>query len=259
MVDRETTVRVLLERHGTSFSEAAGIDLAQDRPATVWSWYLTCLLLSARISSALAVRAARAYLQEIGRSVRATEQASWEQRVRVLNANGYARYDERTSAMLGETAAAVRQRYGGDLRRLRDEAEGDPDRLHRLLQRFKGVGRVGANIFCREMQVAWDELYPFVDADTAEISERLGLGRRPETVLKDVARQDVPRLLAAMLRAERADDLEAVRSGRPPSPGDPRAVLERLSLARLRSLAREADLSGRSRMNRDELLAALSA
>ncbi|MFW5933787.1 MAG: hypothetical protein ACOCT8_03555 [Actinomycetota bacterium] len=258
-MSRETTVWVLLERHGMSFSEAADIDLTQDRPATVWSWYLTCLLLSARISSDLAIRAARAYLREIGRSVRATERATWEQRVQVLNANGYARYDERTSAMLGDTAAAVRERYGGDLRRLRDEAGGDPDRLHGLLQQFKGVGRVGANIFCREMQVAWDELYPFIDGDTAQISERLGLGRRPETVLKDVARQDVPRLLTAMLRAKRADDLEAVRAGRPPSPGDPRAVLERLSYARLRSLARDADLAGRSRMNRDELLAALSA
>lgn len=252
------TIAALLERHGIAFSEQAGIDLTVDRPATVWSWYLTCLLLSTRISSELAVRAARAYLRDIGRGVAATERAGWQRRVDVLNANGYARYDERTSSMLGETAAAVRERYGGDLRRLRDEADGDPARLHRLLQQFKGVGKVGADIFCREMQVAWDELYPFVDDVTAGVAERLGLGRRPETVCKGVDRRDVPRLLPALLRADKADDLAAVRAGRAPAAGDPRAVLERRSRDHLQRLARDAELPGRASMSREELLAALS-
>lgn len=256
---RAETVDALLERHGTSFSQEVGVDLTEDTPSALWSWYLTCLLLSARISSDLAVRAARAYLRTIGRGVRATEKATWEERVEVLNANGYARYDERTSSMLGDTAAAVRERYGGDLRRLREEAAGDPSRIHSLLQQFKGVGRVGADIFSREAQVTWEELYPFVDDVAAGIADRLGLGRRPATVLKGVPREDVPRFLAALVRADRVDDLDAVRAGRPPEPGDPSAVLERLTRSELYELAGQVDLTGRSSMSRQQLVDALSA
>lgn len=67
---RADMVRALLERHGTSFSQDVGIDLTEDTPSTFWSWYLTCLQLSARISSDLAVRATRAYLRAIGRAER---------------------------------------------------------------------------------------------------------------------------------------------------------------------------------------------
>ena len=257
-MSRDDVVTALLARHGTSFSEAAGVDVTHATPASTWSWYLTCLLLSARISSDLAIRASHAYLRTIGRGVRATAEASWQHRVDVLNANGYARYDERTSAMLGDTAEAVLDRYGGDLRRLRHEADGDPGRIHRLLQQFKGVGRVGADIFCREVQVVWTELAPFVDDAAAAIADRLGLGRRPATVLRGVDRPDVPRFLAALVRAERSDDLAAVRSGRPPSPGDPAEVLDRLTRTRLYELAQDEGLGGRSSLSRAELVDALS-
>lgn len=255
---RQDRLDAVLARHGTSFAEEVGVDLRDPRPADLWSWYLACLLMSARISTDLAVRATRAYLDQIGRSVRATAEATWKQRVDVLNANGYARYDERTSAMLGDTADAIEERYGGDLRRLREEADGDPDRVHRLLQQFKGVGRVGADIYCREVQVAWDELYPFVDPVAADVAASLGLGRTPKAVAGLVARTDLPRLLAALVRAKRAKDLDAVRDGQPPSPGGPRTVLARLSRRELGDLAKQADVRGRSSMTRDDLLDALA-
>ncbi len=48
--------------------------------------------------------------------------ASWADRAEVLNGAGYARYDERTSTMLGQTAELLLRDYGGDLRRLRERA-----------------------------------------------------------------------------------------------------------------------------------------
>lgn len=256
---RDDRVTALLERHGTTFAHDVRVDLSgEPGPSDVWGWYVACLLMSARISADLAVRAARAYLAEVGPTVGATAQATWKQRVDVLNANGYARYDERTSRMLGETADAVLDRYAGDLRRIRQDAEGSPDRIHELLQQFKGVGTVGADIFCREIQLAWDELYPFVDEAAAGVAGELGLGRSADTLAGLVPRRDLPRFLAALVRADQADDLDAVREGRSISVGDPEAVLDRLTRAQLYQLARKDDVPGRSSMDRAELLEALA-
>lgn len=252
-------VHALLDRHGTTFAEEVGVPLDEPGPAELFSWYVACLLMSARISSQQAVRAARAYLRDIGRTVRATARSSVQDRVDVLNANGYARYDERTARMLGETAELVLERYGGDLRRLRTEADGDPTRIRRSLQQFPGVGRVGSDIFCREVQVAWPELYPFVDRLAAKVAAELDLGCSTGTIVDLVPRRELPRLLAALVRATHANDLAAVREGRPVSAGDPRAVLRWRTRAELYGLAREADLHGRSRMTRAELLDALAA
>jgi hypothetical protein len=41
----------------------------------------------------------------------------------------------------------------------------------KLLKEFKGIGDVGANIFCREAQIAWDELYPFADRKALVVSQ----------------------------------------------------------------------------------------
>src|SRR5207248_1977231 len=82
-------------------------------------------------------------------------------RARVLNESGYARYDERTSTALADTAQLIVDRYGGDLRRLRRAADRDPTVERRLLKQCKGIGDVGVDIFFREAQRTWAELYPF--------------------------------------------------------------------------------------------------
>lgn len=208
---RQDRLDALLTRHGTSFAEEVGIDLRDPRPAELWSWYLACLLMSARISTDLAVRATRAYLDEIGRSVRATADATWKQRVDVLNANGYARYDERTSAMLGETSALVLDRYGGDLRKLREAADCDPAKERRLVKECKGIGDVGADIFFREVQAAWPELHPFADRRALSAAERLGLGSDADTLAGLVSGPgEFARLVAALVRVDLGDDHEAV-------------------------------------------------
>jgi hypothetical protein len=94
----------------------------------------------------------------------------------VLNQAGYARYDERTSTILADTSALLLDRYGGDLRRLRAAAGHDSAAERRLLKEFKGIGDVGVDIFFREAQRAWSELYPFADRRALQAAGRLGLG-----------------------------------------------------------------------------------
>lgn len=50
-----------------------------------------------------------------------------------------------------------------------------PDRERELLTKFKGIGQVGDDIFFREVQVAWDELYPFANKKAIAAAKKLDL------------------------------------------------------------------------------------
>jgi hypothetical protein len=136
--------------------------------------------------------------------------ATWEQRTRTLNEAGYARYDESTSRMLGDTAGMLVERYGGDLRRLREAARRDVGRERSLLKQCKGLGDVGVSIFFREVQLAWDELYPFADERALDAAGRLGLGSDAQALAKQVPKQEFPRLVAALVRVGLAKDIDGV-------------------------------------------------
>jgi hypothetical protein len=164
---REVT-SALLERHGTTFAEELGIDVAKGTPSPLFRLLCASILISARIGHRLAISAAQALERNGWRTANALAASSWKERTRALNRAGYARYDERTSTMLGDTAEYALERYGGDLRRLREEAERDPAAERRLLREFKGIGDVGVDIYFREVQVAWDELRPFADRRALE-------------------------------------------------------------------------------------------
>jgi hypothetical protein len=136
--------------------------------------------------------------------------STWQQRVGVLNEAGYTRYQERTSTMLEDTARLLDERWGGDLRRLREEADREPAVERKLLKEFKGVGDVGVDIFFREVQAAWDELHPFADRRALSSARRLGLGSSGDELARQVSRKDFVRLVAALVRAELAGDHDAV-------------------------------------------------
>lgn len=221
-VRRDAVVRVLLDRHGTTYLDDVGPKL-KDSPAPLFGLLILSLLLSARISSGIAVAAARALRREGWTSAAGMAGATWADRTRVLNRSGYARYDERTSRMLGDTAAALQERYRGDLRRLRAEADCDVRALRKLLTGFTGIGEVGASIFLREVQGVWDEVYPFVDE-----RERGREAARPTVERARPRRSRVARGLPAPGR--RVHPLVARQGrGRHPAAG---ADLERPSLRR---------------------------
>lgn len=195
-------VQALLARHGTTFAEAAGIRLA-DRPAPLWQLLVLSLLLSARIRSDTAVAAARELFAAGYRTPQRMKDASWQDRVDALGRGHYRRYDERTASQLGELVDAVLERYGGDLRRIHQEA-GD---VETALQQFKGIGPAGAAIFCREVQAVWPDLAPYVDKVAADGAQRLGLPRSADRLAALVPAADLPRLVAGCVRASRDKDV----------------------------------------------------
>lgn len=193
--------RALVERHGTTYAEQAGFTVA-DKPSPLWRLLVLSLLLSARISSDIAAAAARELNRAGYRTPQKMRAASWQDRVDALGRGHYRRYDERTATMLGDCADLALERYRGDLRRLRADAARPAD-IATLLQEFKGIGPTGAAIFCREAQGVWTELAPFVDDIAAKGAKRLGLPPSPSRLAALVPDKDLPRLIAACVRASR--------------------------------------------------------
>lgn len=208
---RDAVLAALLERHGRTYSDELGIDIEKGTPSPLFRWLCASLLFSARISAELAVQVAAALAERGWTTPQKMADASWKERVKTLNESGYARFDERTATMLGDTCEVLLDRYRGDLRRLRDEAEREPKRERSLLKELKGIGDVGVDIFFRETQAAWEELRPFADRRALDAAKRLDLGRDAAALADLVSERDLPRLVAALVRTELADDYDGVR------------------------------------------------
>lgn len=200
----------LLRLHGTTYAAELGIDLSGNAPEMLFRWLIAALAMSARIGSAQAVKAVRALFNAGWTTPEKMAASTWRERVDVLNASGYARYDESTARMIGDTVALLQSAYHGDLNALREKAGHDPQAERRLLKQFKGIGDVGASIFLREAQAAWDELYPFADGKALAAAAKLGLPATAQGLARLVPRADFPRLVAALVRTELAKDHERV-------------------------------------------------
>ncbi|MFC9915986.1 endonuclease [Streptomyces sp. NPDC127197] len=200
MSDERRVVRELVGAHGRTYAEEAGIRL-KDTPQPLYRLLVLAVLLSARIRASVAVAAARE-LHEAGlRDPRRMAEADWQQRVDALGRGGYRRYDERTATQLGDGAELLTRRWGGDLRRLREEADGKVPELRRLLQEIPGLGPAGADIFLREAQRVWPEVAPYLDRKALDGAERLGLPKDPERLLKLAGDTEPAVLAAALVRA----------------------------------------------------------
>lgn len=200
----------LLSRHGHTFAEDLAADVPADTAEAMFRLLVFATLASARIRSSAALEASNALFEQGWTSPRALVETTWEQRVQVLNQHGYARYDESTARILGESCHYLLDTYDGDVRGLRDAADHQPEREHALLMQIKGIGPVGADIFLREAQAGWDELVPYVDARTRQTARELGLPGDPRRLLALVEREEFPVLVAALVRSRLEHDTDDV-------------------------------------------------
>jgi hypothetical protein len=184
---------------GRTFAQEAGIRLA-DTPSPLYRLLVLTTLLSVRIGTPIAVAAARELTRAGWRTPRAMAEASWQDVVDALGRAHYKRYDESTATALGEGARLLQDRWGGDLRRLRGEADGDPGKIRELLQEFRRIGPVGAEIFCREAQGVWPELRPAFDRRALDGARKARLPADPRRLAALVEPADLPRLAAALVR-----------------------------------------------------------
>lgn len=198
MSTQQDRARQLVDEHGTTFAEECGIAVQKNTPSVLWQVLLASHLISARISSQLSVRAAGVLCKEFPTAERLAD-ADAEAVYEALDRGDYLR-KRRTTTMLQDTASLCQERYHGDLRRLRDEAD-DVAQMSKRLQEFSGIGPVGAEVFLREVQVAWPEVAPFAGERALEQAKTLRLPTDADKLaglLEDPA--DVPRLMVALVR-----------------------------------------------------------
>jgi|SRR5579883_1234500 endonuclease III len=213
----QNVTKALLKRQPKTLAEEMGIEIAANDPQSLFCLLTGALLLSARIGHELAMKSARVLFERGWTTPRKLAKSTWEQRVKALDEGGYVRYDERASTMLGETAQAVIEKYGGDLRNLRDASRigrghPDPARERKLLKEFKGIGEVGVDIFFREAQLVWPELYPFADSKVFETAEEVGLPAEAPTLARLVRRKrDFIRLVDALITVRLNHEEDQIR------------------------------------------------
>jgi hypothetical protein len=193
-------VQPLVEKYGQTFAEEAGIRL-RNAPSPLYQLLVMTTLLSARINSGVAMAAARELFRAGYRTPRAMLAASRRDRVDALDRGHYQRYDDSTARELGTAARYCLDRWRGDLRRLRAEADGDQRRLSVLLREFVGIGPTGADIFTREVQGVWPEFAPFLDRKVAAIAEAKDLPSTPAELAATVPSGEFNRLAAALIRS----------------------------------------------------------
>ncbi|NUU23893.1 MAG: endonuclease [Streptomycetaceae bacterium] len=196
-----------MDRAGTTYAQDAGIRLA-DKPAPLWQLLVLANLLSTRIKSAIAVAAAGELFHAGGRTPHGMAEMTWQQRVDALGRGHYVRYDEGTATRLGQCADLMRERYHGDLRRLADAADRDPDRVRALLTEFPGVGPTAAEIFCREAQAVWPFLRPSLDKRARDSAASLGLPAAPDRLAGLVDDDELASLAAALVRVSLDKELD---------------------------------------------------
>ena len=202
-VTAKRIVQVLLRDYGRTFAEELGIDLRADDASSLFRLLCACLLFSTRISHTIALKAARSLCAQGWTTAERMATSTWEQRVRALDEAGYVRYDEHTATVLGEMAQMLLDLYHGDAGRLREKAGRESDEERKLLREFKGIGDVGVNIFFREAQGVWPELFPYADAKAIESARKLGLKEEPQALAGLVeTRDEFARFVAALVRVQ---------------------------------------------------------
>lgn len=208
---QKDTVNALIDSQGTLYSEEMGAHVEHDTPQELFHWLIGAIMLSARISAGNAVEGCKALRKNDFHKIDVILDRDYWDLVKVLNENGYARYDESTAGYIRDTAEWVRDTYDGDLRKLRDSAE-DAGAILEKLQGAKGMGETGANIFAREAQLVWDAFYPRADGPALDAADDLGLPRDAKR-LADLAgsRERFVRLLAALTRAKLDGPSDAVK------------------------------------------------
>jgi hypothetical protein len=209
--DHAATARELLDTAGTSFATEAGITL-KDQPAPLYRLLVLTVLLSSRVQAKLGTRACRALVDAGLGSPEAMRDAA---RRDVFDTLDQAKFlsKEQTTDALQQGAELVAERWDGDLRGMRTQADGDVDALRGFLTEVPRLGPVGADIFLREVQLVWPEFRPHLDTKATDGAKAVGLPTDPEALAALVDPDDLARFSAALVRANLDDDVAAEVAG----------------------------------------------
>ncbi len=199
------TAAELLETAGKTFAAEAGISL-EDKPAPLYRLLVLAVLLSSRVQAELGTRACRELVDSGFGSPEKMRDAPRQDVFDALSRAKFLSKDQTTDA-LQEGAGLVVDRWKGDLRRMRREADGSADALAGLLTEVPRLGPVGAAIFTREVQLVWPEFRPYLDSKATDGAKAVGLPSDPGQLAELVTGDDLARFSAALVRTDLHDDV----------------------------------------------------
>lgn len=251
-------VKDLMDKYGELFSEEVKIKL-NNVPSSLFQWFITSMLFSTRINTEISVNAAKELISKGWTTAKSMNESTWSERVNALNKANYTRYQEKTATFLGDISKKMLQEYNGDLRKLREKADGDPDKLRKYLKEFKGEGDSGVDIFFREIQKVWHELFPFADAKALKVAKKMKL----PTTAKGLAgrvnnnKNQYIKLLAALVRADLEEDYDLKKSEEKEAKS--KHNLSNLNKTDLYAKAQKKNIPGRSKMTKKQLVKVLKS
>ncbi len=193
----------LLEQHGRTFADRAGITL-RDKPSPLFCLLVLSMLSSIPISAEIAASAARELFRAGWRTPEKLQRSTWQQRVDALGRGSYRRYDESTATKLEQLADHVLERHRGDLRSLRPPDHSGVPAMREALEECPRVGPTGSAIFAREVQAVWPEVSPFFDDRALRAARAHGLPDDPAKLARLAPDGRVADLASALVRADLA-------------------------------------------------------
>jgi hypothetical protein len=189
----------LLDSSGRTFADEAGIRLA-DEPAPLYRLLVLAVLLSSRVQAELGTRACRELVDsDLGTPAKMRDAARDDVHEALTRAKFLSK--DQTTDALQQGAELVADRWKGDLRGMRTEADGDTGTLVDLLTEVPRLGPVGADIFIREVQQVWPEFRPHLDPKATDGATAVGLPADAGKLAELVDGEDLARFSAALVRA----------------------------------------------------------
>eukprot|EP00891_Asterochloris_glomerata_P004443 jgi/Astpho2/4443/Aster-x1242 len=161
-------------------------------------------MFGSRLSEQITLRAARGLLKNGLTDPQTIKDTPLKDEIIAMNSEGNVQRGPSMSHYLTSTSKVILDKYEGNLDNLRKAADHKPEKELELIREFKGFGPMAVNIFAREAQAAWEELFPFADERTLGMAKDHGLPGSAEELasLVDNDRHKFVRLLAAIVKAQ---------------------------------------------------------
>ncbi len=174
---RESNVQsapALVAKLGGSYAAKLGIHLDTLDPDEIYKWFLAAVLYGTRISEKIASRTWRELESRKVITPKRMINTGWDKLVVILDRGGYVRYDYKTATKLLDISSVLLDNYGGSLNTLHDVATDYDDLEKRIIDLGRGVGKVTAGIFLRELRCKWQKANPPLSLLALKAAHMLG-------------------------------------------------------------------------------------
>lgn len=167
-------ISTLPKKSGGSYARALGIKLTKTPQLEVYKWFIAAILYGPRITEDIATHTWHEFERNNMLTPQRMVDAGWNRLVELLDHGGYARYDYKTATKLRDINRALLEEYEGNLNNMHTLALDAADLEQRVMALGKGIGKVTAAIFLRELRGKWKKANPALSPLAITAARKLG-------------------------------------------------------------------------------------